>query len=96
MNIFLSYDPRILKKSSDGCLLKVNLNKNKVVFFFFTKQCVMEAQYYLNYRHCFFQGCQLGTLPSYKHLGLTFSNDLKWSLQAYNNIENVADCTSII
>lgn len=94
MNIFLNYDPRILKKSSDGCLLKVNLNKNKVVFFYQTMCNGSPILFKLS--TLIFSRLSIRNIPSYKHLGLTFSNDLKWSLQVYNNIENIAYCTSII
>lgn len=45
----------------------------------------MEAQYMY---YCFFNVVR--TVPSNKQLGLTFSDNLKWSLQLYvDNIENI-------
>ena len=65
----MNHDLRKLAEWSNDWLLKFNPSKTKVLFF--TKAKHNEIPKLL------FQNCQLEILSSHKHLGLTFSNDLK-------------------
>lgn len=76
----LNHDLKILEKWSDDWLLKFNPNKTKAVFFNKSKRNEIPE--------LFFQDCQLDIVSSHKHLGLTLSDDLKWSVYI-NDIVNI-------
>ena len=72
----LNYDLTILEKWSEDWLLQFNPNNTKILFFGKTKHNSTPQR--------FFQGCQLEIVSSHKHLGLLFSDDLKWSVYIDN------------
>ena len=76
----LNHDLRILEKWSEDWLLQFNPNKTKVLFF--GKLAHNQIPQLL------FQGCQLEIVSSHKHLGLIFSDDLKWSVYIDNIVNH--------
>ena len=76
----LNHDLKILGKWSIDWLLQFNPNKTKVHFFGKSKHNLTPQM--------FLQGCQLEFVSSHKHLGLLFSDDLKWSMYIDNIVNH--------